>query len=136
MDRNARTGRVPPPDILAVGFDFAWDVKLLWALDLPVQTVPVDDLLWHFDVRFLWSSPDGYYDLTPRQVMGQPELYPEQQLRVQQADTNYPIDIMFYRGHWVILDGLHRLMKLVLAGCATAQVRKVPRSAVPLIRRS
>ena len=50
-----------------------------------------------------------------------------------QADINYPIDIMFWKKRWLILDGLHRLMKQAIEGRQTVQVRKIPESAIPLI---
>ena len=68
--------------------------------------------------------------------MDQPDNYPGEYRRTLQADTNWPIDIMRWRGRWVILDGLHRLMKQSLAGADTVRVRKIPTKAIPLILRN
>ncbi|MEK7096015.1 MAG: hypothetical protein AAB896_01865 [Patescibacteria group bacterium] len=50
-----------------------------------------------------------------------------------QADTLHPIDIMFWRKRWLILDGLHRLMRQAIESKNVVQVRKIPESAIPLI---
>ncbi len=122
-----------PPIIQQVGFDFEWDERKVWALDVPNEDMPLSELAWHFDVPFIWSKPDGYYDTTPREVMEHPERYPEEYERTMRADTSYPIDIMHWRQRWLILDGLHRLMRLAIEGAEEASVRKVPHSAIPVI---
>lgn len=125
--------RTPPPIIQQVGFDFRWDEKKVWELDLPTEELPIAELLWHLDVPFLWSQPDGYYDLTPREVLEHQDRHAVEYRRVLEADTSFPIDIMDWRGRWVILDGLHRLMKLSQTGQTQVSVRKVPASAIAQI---
>lgn len=122
-----------PEIIRRVGFDFAWDERKVWVLECPVITMSRSRLDWHLDVPFLWSEPDGFYDLLPRDVIDNPEDYPEEYARTMQSDTSYPIDIMFWRKNWLILDGLHRLMKLNVEGVSDIQVRKISKEAIPLI---
>lgn len=55
--------------------------------------------------------------------------------RTLNADTGYPIDVMFWRGRWLILDGLHRLMNLSMQGMEVVKVRKIPVSAIPEIKK-
>lgn len=125
----------PKPSIIEkVGFDFSWDEHKVWELDFPTETMPIDKLIWHLDTPFIWSKPDGYYDVRPREVIDSPEKYTEEYERILAVDTNYPIDIMWWRERWLILDGLHRLMKKVIEGSDDVQVRKIPESAIPLIR--
>lgn len=124
------------PDIIKrVGFDFDWDERKVWELDYPTEEMPIAELVWHFDIPFLLSKPNGHY-VASRQVMDQPDKYPGEYRRTLQADTSWPIDIMSWRGRWVILDGLHRLMKQSLAGADTVRVRKIPTEAIPLILRN
>lgn len=85
----------------------------------------IDELTWHLDIPFLWSQPDGYYDVLPRSVLEHPERYPEEYDRVQRADATYPIDVMRWHGRWVILDGLHRLMKQAMNSQREVAVRKI-----------
>ena len=123
------------PDIIErVGFDFDWDECKVWGLDVPSEEMPAVDLVWHFDIPFLQLRPDGHY-LTPRQVIDRPDDYPGEYQRTIRADTAYPIDIMRWKGRWLILDGLHRLMKQTIEGAEVVRVRKIPPGAIPLILR-
>lgn len=125
--------RVMPDIIKEVGFDFSWDERKVWELNVPTEEMPIDELTWHFDVPFIWSKPDGYYDVNPRKVIEDPDQHPEEYERTMQADTSYPIDIMYWKERWLILDGLHRLMKQAIQGKEMVQVRKVPKTAIPHI---
>ena len=65
--------------------------------------------------------------------MTHPTRHPEEYARTMRADTSYPIDIMYNKNRWLILDGLHRLMKSVEAGATEVIVRKIPRERIPEI---
>jgi hypothetical protein len=129
------SARQKPDIITQVGFDFSWDEKKVWELDLLTEELAIDELTWHLDVPFLWTKPDGYYDLLPREVIERPEQFPEEFRRTLSADITYPIDIMWWRGRWVILDGLHRLMKLYAKGTKIVLVRKVPQESIGIIKK-
>jgi len=125
--------REMPAIIKEVGFDFSWDEQKVWALDAPTEEMPINELAWHFDIPFIWSKPDGYYDVKPSEVISHPEQYLEEYERTMQADTAYPIDIMYWKKRWLILDGLHRLMRQAIEGKEVVKVRKIPETAIPLI---
>jgi len=57
-------------------------------------------------------------------VIDNPEAHKEEYERTMKADMEYPIDIMENRGRWLILDGLHRLMKAAILGEKKVKVRK------------
>lgn len=122
-----------PQIIKDVGFDFSWDEKKVWALDEPVVEIDINELLWHFDIPFLWEN--GIYNLTPKEVIDKPDKHAEEYKRTLTADLNYPIDIMENKGRWLILDGLHRLMKASIQGQKKVNVRKIPRSRIPDIQK-
>jgi len=124
--------KVMPTVIKEVGFDFHWDEDKVWALDLPVEEMPISELTWHFDTPF-WFTKGGYYDLMPKTVIENPKDHIEEYGRTMAADLNYPLDIMFWKGRWLLLDGLHRLAKAFVLEAKTVQVRKVPIDAIPLI---
>lgn len=126
--------RAVPDVIKQVGLDFSWDAEDVWELDVPTEMIPASELTWHFDIPF-WSKPGGFYDLSVNEVLAQPDKFPEEYSRIQAADTIHPIDIMDQDGRWVILDGLHRLVKLVGQGSSEVAVRKIPRSMIPLIKK-
>jgi hypothetical protein len=117
-----------PQIIKDVGFDFSWDEKKVWALDEPVVEMDLSELEWHFDIPFLWEN--GVYNLTPREVISNPEKHSKEYQRTLDADLSHPIDIMENKGRWLILDGLHRLMKASIQGQQKVQVRKIPRSRI------
>ena len=122
-----------PNIIKEVGFDFSWDEYKIWELDVPVEQMPIDKLTWHFDIPFIWSKPGGYYDIKPCEVIKNPNQHKEEYERTMTSNTAYPIDIMFWKERWLILDGLHRLMKQAIEGKTIVQVRKIPKRDIPNI---
>jgi hypothetical protein len=124
-----------PSIIKEVGFDFSWDERKVWELDVPAEEMPISDLTWHFDIPFIWSKPDGYYDVKPSEVIDHPDLHPEEYERTLRSDVTFPIDIMWWKERWLILDGLHRLMKQSIQDEKSVKVRKIPESAIPIIRK-
>jgi hypothetical protein len=88
----------------------AWDRARLRALDLPVEELPVKELLW--------QVPEGGVASVCRSC---------------HSEDAQPIDITVQSGRWVILDGAERLRRAVALDVATVPVRKVPTWALPLI---
>ncbi|MFH1620472.1 MAG: inorganic diphosphatase [Patescibacteria group bacterium] len=125
-----------PQIVKEVGFDFNWDSKKVWALNEPTVEMSMSELDWHFDVPFWDSEGTDAYNLTPKEVMAHPDREPTHWRLIQEADTSYPIDIMENKGRWLILDGLHRLVKECLAGKTVVRVRKIPRSRIPEIEKA
>lgn len=124
--------KVLPGIIERVGFDFRWDNQKVWSLHYPIEEVPLTLLSWHFEVPF-WNTEQGYYDLSPNQVLLDKETFKKEYDRIMQADLTYPIDIMENKGQWLILDGLHRLVKAKSLEYDMIKVRKIPRSEIPNI---
>jgi len=119
----------------AAGFwpDFDWDNRLLWSLDLPSSSMEVDELSWLLDLP-VWSSrpPAPLFDLVPRTVIESPGVHVGHARRVLHADLSYPLLVHHHRGRWVVLDGLHRLAKLVCRGATLATVcRVLPQHLAP-----
>jgi len=121
-----------PAHIQQYAFDFRWDNQLVWNLEVESEYMSVEDLVWHFDIPWLHTEGERF-NLTPKDIMQHPLLYKAQYERTVQSDVSYPIDVMENKGRWLILDGLHRLMKAVHNGENTVTVRKIPRALVPLI---
>lgn len=132
MSQTSQTPAPLPDYIQKYAFDFRWDNHKVWALKLPSETMSVNELTWHFDIPWL-HTPGGRFDVTPTEIMNKPELHSEQYARTMNSDLSYPIDVMFNKGRWLILDGLHRLMKSVALGESQVQVRKVPHAMIPII---
>ncbi len=129
-----QSGNTNLPEIVdESGFDFSWDVRKVWELNEKVEPMNISELEWHFDVPFVWEY--GINKLTPNEIMKNPELHEEEYKRTMAVNLDYPIDIMENKGKWLILDGLHRLMKSKILGHQTVQVRVIPRSRIPEIRK-
>jgi hypothetical protein len=123
-----------PKIIENVGFDFRWDNKKVWKLDVPVTEINMSELEWHFDMPF-WDLKSERYVLKPIDVINFPDKYKIEYTRTLKCDLTHPIDIMKNKGRWLILDGLHRLVKLKIAGKTKVKVRKIPVSMIPQILR-
>ena len=99
------------PDSLGEVFPQArWDLHKLWALDLRVEPVEVADLLWMFDFPLLPLNGERF-KVTPNQVTETPMNFRDTYQRVMDADLDFPIHLVAYRGRLVVLDGIHRLLK-------------------------
>jgi hypothetical protein len=61
------------------------------------------------------------------QVIYNPKEYQEHWNKINKADTKYPLDIFLHpdSGKWVLLDGLHRLVRLILDDNRIIKVRKI-----------
>lgn len=119
-----------PSVIRRYWYSIDWDVKELWALDLPLAAVGIEPLLWHLDVP-VWPDPDGRpYRVTPREVMADPAGHEVEYRRIMAADTGFPIEVIDRDGRPMILDGIHRLTRLWADGAKTIRIRHVPPAAV------
>ncbi len=111
-------------------YSIDWDVPALWALDLPVDTIPRSALEWHLDAP-VWPDPGGReYRVTPRLVIERPDIHTAEYARIERADLSFPLEVYRNRGRLMILDGIHRFCHAYLRGDAVVRVRRIPRSAV------
>src|SRR3989338_4045596 len=121
-----KRGKIPKI-IEDVGFDFRWDSKKVWKLDIPTTEMDIQELVWHFEIPF-WELDDADdYNLTPQQVISGIKGTKAHQEKINKADLKHPIDIMENKDRWLILDGLHRLVKAYQIGMKKVSVRKIPR---------
>jgi hypothetical protein len=95
----------------------------------PVELMPVRDLEWILDLPLWWD--DGHpFRLRPRDVLQQPERNRAQHARTNNVDLAVPVDVAWYQGRWLVVDGVHRLLKAVSLGHTAVAVREVPASAL------
>jgi len=121
-----------PAELRGVLCDFVWDADKLRHLPLPIDTVTVDSLRWHLGLPY-WRHDGKPFQLTPAQVRADPARYQEQYQRTMAADLSLPLDLLFRNDRWVILDGVHRLLKADLLGLSQVRVRRLPPAMLPLI---
>jgi hypothetical protein len=111
---------------------FDWTEEALWRLDRPVEEVPVETFAWLLDLP-LWRWQGRRFQISLRDVLGDPERYRAHREKAERADLAYPVHVTWHRGHWVILDGYHRLLKTLVQGGPTVKVMKVRATDLPVL---
>jgi hypothetical protein len=114
---------MPIPDILNTGFKT--DEPKLWAIDIPIEEIPVSEIAHNLDIPYLEQEGTDDWNLTPRMLINNFDRETTHASRVEQVDLSYPIDIYNHKGTWIILDGVHRFTKAVRQGNKTIKVRRV-----------
>ncbi len=112
------------PKILTdAGYEIYCDTKKLRELDVPVVDFKIEKLIWNFDLP-LWEK-DGTDDwnLTPRGVIDNISGSKIHRERVMEADLQFPILLIEKNGKWLVIDGVHRLVKAFEAGHQTIKAK-------------
>lgn len=92
-----------------------WDIYKLWALDLPIRRLAVEELVWLLDLP-VWGKAGVRFRVSPAQVRADPDKFRKHLRRAMAADLEYPIHLVEHKGRLVILDGYHRLLKAAMQG--------------------
>jgi hypothetical protein len=121
-----------PAELRGVLCEFVWDSDKLQRLPLLVEMATVESLRWHLDLPY-WRYDGKPFQVTPAQVKADPARYEEHYQRAMAADLGYPLDLLFRNDRWVILDGVHRLLKADVLGLSNVRVRRLPAAMLPLI---
>ena len=118
-------------------FDFHWDNRKVWQLDAPIEAIKVSELEWQLTYP-IWSAspPQPLFNLCPMDVILDANMHPGHFQRMLKADFTFPIDLIWNKGKWVILDGFHRLARAKYENLETIQGRRHSETAVGLILRS
>ncbi len=124
---------IKPASLKKIGLNFRWDSKKIWALKLPATKMDITKLIWHFDLPFWDKEGTDEWNLTPWEVIKNPEKEPTHFQKITKADLKYPINVVKHKGRLVVLDGLHRLAKLYLQGDKFVSVRIIPRNKISQI---
>lgn len=112
-----------PKILIDAGYEMYCDAVKLRELDLPVIDFEIDKLIWNFDLP-LWEK-DGTDDwnLTPWNVISKIEGSNEHQKRVERADLQFPILLLNKNEKWLVIDGVHRLVKAFQANHKTIKAK-------------
>lgn len=103
------------PKILEdVGFDIYVDTSKLRDLPLSIQQMNINDLIWCFDFPVWEKDGTDDWNLTPKEVIEKKPETMEHMKKIEEASLDYPIVVIFHKEKWVILDGIHRLVKAYL----------------------
>lgn len=111
------------PKILRdAGYEIYCDAEKLGALDIPIVDFEIKKLIWNFDLP-LWGKDNESWNLTPWDVINKVPGSESQQERVMNADMRYPILVLKKNGKWLIVDGVHRLVKAYIDGQKTISAK-------------
>ncbi len=103
----------------------AWTPAASRALLLPVIEIELGLLAWQLDLPF-WPDDEGQpFRVRPLDVVAGRLLD-----LVAAEDCTTPLDVTWQNGRWVVLDGLHRLLKAARAGLTVVPARVVPPEAI------
>lgn len=117
-----------------LGFTFWWDVRKLWEAELPVVPLVVSELEWLLDLPF-WNDGKRKLAVCGRDVAADPDRYRSEYERTMAADLAYPINVIWLRGRWTIMDGVHRLLKAHLMRHDTILAKLAYADDIPLFNR-
>lgn len=120
-----------PKILQEIGLGRMVNEQKLRELQLPVQEIAMEELLWQFGIPF-WEK-DGTHDwnLTLWDVINSVEGSAGHRKRVEGVDLSCPIYVMRNnQGHFVVLDGTHRLVKAYLQGQHKIKAYVVPQEEV------
>ncbi len=124
---------VMPASLRSVLPEFLWSRERLWALELPVERVAVDELTWHLALP-LWSFEAVPFAISPEEVRRDPARYHLQYARTMAADLAFPVHALVRPERALtLLDGVHRLLKAELLGHRTIDVKKVSMAGLEAI---
>lgn len=97
----------------------------MWNLDLPIEEIDILNLSHNLDIPYLEKEGTDDWNLTPRMLIENFDNEISHKEKVIKADIQYPIEIYFNKWEWIILDGVHRYVKLIQKWKKKIRVRKV-----------
>lgn len=116
-----------PPKILTdVGLSVFVNTVELRDFDVPISEINIQDLLWHFDMPVWEKDGTDDWNLTPWEVIRKETGTKGHQKKVQDADLRHPLIITRYNDRFVILDGVHRLVKAYAQGSTKVNAKVIP----------
>lgn len=111
-------------------YNFKRDINKVWDLNLPVEEIKIERLLWHFSFSFWFPNNTE----TIWHVLDNQGKYVQKMKRIEDTDTSYPLHIMEKKWKYLMIDWLHRLAKLYLQWKKTVKVKIIPQSYLPKIK--
>ncbi|MEA1909580.1 MAG: hypothetical protein U9M89_00930 [Patescibacteria group bacterium] len=106
----------------------------LYKLDLSAERMGMSELMVNADIPYLEQEDTDDWNLSPSQLIKNWDREITHSARVEAADLDYPIMIYFFRGEWIILDGVHRFTKALMEGREFIMVKKVSDGIVATLR--
>ena len=109
-------GNKRPKILTDAGYEIYCDTKKIGALGLPIIDFEINKLIWNFDLPFWEKDGTDDWNLTLWNVINKINGSTSHQKRVELADLQFPILLLNKKDKWLIVDGVHRLVKAFQAG--------------------
>lgn len=119
---------VMKPKIIDLGFKF--NDKDLYGVDLPVEEIPISEIIYNADIPYLEQEGTDDWNLSPNSLIKNWDKEIIHANRVKKVDLSYPIMIYYFKNNWIILDGVHRFTKALMENHKTILVKRVPDSII------
>ena len=120
------TEKKPPHILTDAGLNMFVNTVMLREVALPIIEIDIENLVWHFDMPVWAKDGTDDWNLTPLEVINKGTGTSVHQKRVVDADTTYPIIVTDYRSRLVILDGVHRLVKVYMGREKKIKAKIIP----------
>lgn len=111
------------PQEIDLGFK-VYDEKLR-DIDLLVEEINISEIIGNADICYLEKEGTDDWNLSPNELIKNFKIETTHAKRVEMVDLKYPICIYWFKGKWIILDGVHRFTKAIMKGEKTILVKKI-----------
>jgi len=108
-----------PDELKNVYVDFYWSQNKLWALEMTVTELAINELDWILDYPVWYMDPEPI----PRMILKNQEQDSPHWNRIKAADLNFPIHVLYWKNRLLILDGIHRLIKAKTSGATKIKTK-------------
>lgn len=126
-----------PDHLRGVFFDRLWETSKVWRLPTAPQSLPLEELRWHLDLRVRTTvRGETRWDLSPSMVLRRPDLHARNWREILSNDMTFPLEMFRQGDRWVLLDGYHRLADHHVEQRAMVLVRLHPDTCWPAILRN
>lgn len=124
-----------PPTLAPWLLPIAWDRERLWAIDRTPVGMELEHLRWLYALPLWRGSDRRWFRVSPDQFLVAPAAHPEHARRVADADLRFPIHVLWRRDRWMVLDGVHRLVKADLLGRKAIEAIVISAADIPSFAR-
>ncbi len=118
-----------PKTLREAGYEIYCDAEKLGLLHIPIVDFEIGDLIWNFDLP-LWGKDGESWNLTPWDVINEIPGSASHRRRIENVDMEHPILVFKKNGKWLIIDGVHRLVKAYLNGQQTILVKIITQDLI------
>ena len=118
--------RYPPSILTDAGLSLFANTLELRESSFPIVQIPIEELTWHFDMPVWEKDETDDWNLAPRDVIEGKDGSVTHRARIEKADTSFPLIVTKYAERYVILDGIHRLVKRYEHGERVVNAKVIP----------